>query len=230
MFEDILRRNLENHTPLKTREITERQPAPWITERVRETQRRRRTAEQKWHKSRTASDRQAYKQAMDSVKATIIKEKKSHFPSRIKSSRTSKGLYNYSVVNEVYGKLSSPVLPKGVPKKELPDRFSRYFSNKISKFRQELDHDAEDPGTELKVYLNSQVTYFETYKDITEQEVKNILTASPSKTCSLDPIPTKLLKTCLDSTLPEITNIFNQPLSTGVVPDSFKKAIVIPLF
>ncbi|GFR73882.1 reverse transcriptase [Elysia marginata] len=83
---------------------------------------------------------------MDLVKSTIRKEKKSHFASRIKNSGTSKGLY--SVVNEVCGKLSSPVLPKGVPKKELPDRFARYFSDKISKLRQELDHDAEDPSTE----------------------------------------------------------------------------------
>ncbi|GFR60824.1 hypothetical protein ElyMa_001832200, partial [Elysia marginata] len=34
MFEDILRRNLENHAPLKTRVITDRQPAPWITGKV----------------------------------------------------------------------------------------------------------------------------------------------------------------------------------------------------
>ncbi|GFS19395.1 reverse transcriptase-like protein [Elysia marginata] len=228
MFEDILRRNLENHAPLKTRETTDRQPAPRIKEKVRETQRRRRTAERKWHKSRTASDRQAYKQAMDSVKATIIKEKKSHFARGIKSSRTSKGLY--SVVNEVCRKLSSPVLPKGVPKKELPDRFSRYFSDKISKLRQELDHDAEDPSTETAESVPKfSGDTFRNFKEITEQEVKNILTASPSMICSLDPIPTKFLKTCLDSSLPEITNIFNQSLSTVVVPDSFKKAIVIPL-
>ncbi|GFS10099.1 hypothetical protein ElyMa_004799100 [Elysia marginata] len=133
-----------------------------------------------------------------------------------------------NVVNEVCGKLPSPVLPKGVPKKELPDRFSRYFSDKISKLRQELDHDAEDPGTETADSVPKfSGDIFRNFKEITAQEVKNILTASPSKTCSLDPIPTKLLKTCLDSTLPEITNIFIQSLSTGVVPDSFKKAIAI---
>ncbi|GFS02075.1 reverse transcriptase-like protein [Elysia marginata] len=115
-------------------------------------------------------------------------------------------------------------------KNYLSDRFARYFSDKISKLRQELDHDAEDPSTETAESVPKfSGDIFRNFKEITEQEVKNILTASPSKTCSLDPIPTKLLKTCLDSTVPEITNIFNQSLSTGVVPDSFKKAIVIPL-
>ncbi|GFR60826.1 hypothetical protein ElyMa_001832300 [Elysia marginata] len=108
--------------------------------------------------------------------------------------------------------------------------FFRYFSDKISTLRQELDHDAEDPGTETAESVPKfSGDTFRNFKEITEQEVKNILRASPSKTCSLDPIPTKLLKTCLESILPEITNIFNQSLSTGVVPDSFKKAIVIPL-
>jgi hypothetical protein len=45
----------------------------------------------------------------------------------------------------------------------------------------------------------------------------------------LFPLPTKLLKPCLDHMLPSITDIVNKSLSKQCVPVSFKQAIVRPL-
>jgi hypothetical protein len=53
--------------------------------------------------------------------------------------------------------------------------------------------------------------------------------ASPTKSCSLDPWPTALLKDCIDILLPSLTKLVNLSLSTGVFPNDFKKAIVTPL-
>lgn len=53
--------------------------------------------------------------------------------------------------------------------------------------------------------------------------------ASPTASCSLDPIPTNLLKVCLDELLPLLTTIVNKSLETGCFPDNFKKALVTPL-
>ena len=52
---------------------------------------------------------------------------------------------------------------------------------------------------------------------------------SPDKQCQLDPIPTSLVKKCVDILAPVITNIINLSMSTGTFPDSFKLAIVTPL-
>ena len=51
---------------------------------------------------------------------------------------------------------------------------------------------------------------------------------SPTKSCSLDPWPTFLVKECTDILLPSINRLVNCSLSEGVVPDEFKKAIVTP--
>ena len=48
------------------------------------------------------------------------------------------------------------------------------------------------------------------------------------KTCDLDPIPTSLLLECIDKIAPVLTDIVNDCLSTGSVPDSLKLAIVKP--
>ena len=50
-----------------------------------------------------------------------------------------------------------------------------------------------------------------------------------SKSCSLDPLPTFLLKDCVDILLPSLTKLVNASLSEGLFPDDFKKAIVTPL-
>ena len=54
--------------------------------------------------------------------------------------------------------------------------------------------------------------------------------SSSNGTCNLDPIPTTLLKSCIDSLIIPITNIVNKSLKEGVFPSAFKTAHVIPLF
>ena len=53
--------------------------------------------------------------------------------------------------------------------------------------------------------------------------------SSPNKSCELDPLPTTLLKVCLDTLLSPITNIVNASLYSGLFPDGFKQAQVNPL-
>ena len=52
---------------------------------------------------------------------------------------------------------------------------------------------------------------------------------SINKFCDLDPMPTVLLKACIDTLLGTITNIVNVSLRTGIFPDDFKQAHVNPL-
>ena len=52
---------------------------------------------------------------------------------------------------------------------------------------------------------------------------------SPTKSCSLDPWPTFLVKEYLDILLPLITKLVNFSLYEVVVPAAFKKAVFTPL-
>lgn len=53
--------------------------------------------------------------------------------------------------------------------------------------------------------------------------------AAPNKSCDLDPLPTWLLKACIDELVPIITRIINASLSSGSVPTPFKSAVIRPL-
>ena len=51
----------------------------------------------------------------------------------------------------------------------------------------------------------------------------------PKKSCDLDPIPISVLYDCLDEIIPTVTSIMNMSLSSGIVPQCFKHALVKPL-
>ena len=67
---------------------------------------------------------------------------------------------------------------------------------------------------------------FNAFMPVTEDEVYKCISESPTKSCSLDPIPTFLLKNYLDILLPSITKLVNYSIIDGSFPNSFKKAVV----
>ena len=60
-------------------------------------------------------------------------------------------------------------------------------------------------------------------------EVCKIVRESSNASCRLDPVPTWLVKTCLDVLTPPITEMFNLSLLSGCVPENWRTAVVIPL-
>ena len=67
--------------------------------------------------------------------------------------------------------------------------------------------------------VHSQLTSFE---PATTTEVRKIIMSSPSKSCDLDPLPTILLKACLDVLIKPITDTINASLCSCLFPEDFK--------
>ncbi len=78
----------------------------------------------------------------------------------------------------------------------------------------------------IEVPCDSQ---FSAFAPLSCDEVKKLIIRSPTKSCSLDPIPTSVMKQCLDLLLPVITAIINLSLSTGEFPSAYKLALITPL-
>ena len=74
--------------------------------------------------------------------------------------------------------------------------------------------------------VKSRMTSFE---PATADDVRKIMINSPSKRCDLDPIPTELLKSCLDVLFVPGTEMVNLSLISGLCPDIFKTSLVMPL-
>ena len=66
---------------------------------------------------------------------------------------------------------------------------------------------------------------FNAFMPVTEDEVYKCISESPTKSCSLDPIPTFLLKDCLDILLSSITKLVNHSLIEGSFPNLSKRRL-----
>ncbi|GFR70080.1 reverse transcriptase-like protein [Elysia marginata] len=118
---------------------------------------------------------------------------------------------------------SAVFLTKSTPMSP-PKEFAAFFHDKIDNLRQNLD--SYHVFNDRHIFQGSP---FNSFKPVTEDFVKQIISKSPSKSCELDPLPHSLLIACLDEILPSFTRIINNPLCNGQVPSSFKKALVKPL-
>jgi len=98
-----------------------------------------------------------------------------------------------------------------------------YFDNKVALIRASTDG-APSPNIEVR-----KVTPFNDIGTFTDDEVRRFIMKAPSKHCSLDPVPSSIVKQCSDILAPAIAAIANQSFKCGEFPDSCKHAIVKPL-
>ena len=63
---------------------------------------------------------------------------------------------------------------------------------------------------------------------VTQETVRTVILNSPPKSCSLDPLPTSLLKVFIEKISAPIASIVNLSLSSGDFPLSLKHGLVIP--
>ena len=80
------------------------------------------------------------------------------------------------------------------------------------------EHDPQFHGESLK-----------NFQTLSEEEVQKVISKSKTKSCSVDPIPTWLLKKCASEIIPCITTIINSSVTSGIMPTKYKSAVITPL-
>lgn len=126
------------------------------------------------------------------------------------------------------GERGEVILPTHTSAEHLANKFSDFFTSKIEKIRRSIGV-ANDITMAMDADTKFQGTVLNNFPPATQEEIKKLILEAPSKSCELDPLPTWLLKKCLDQLTPVITAIINKSLATSTVPTYFKKAIVRPL-
>ena len=67
------------------------------------------------------------------------------------------------------------------------------------------------------------------FRIVSQEEVRKIISSSPSKSCSLDPTPTSILKLCLAELIPVLMLVVNTSLESADFSPELKRAFVLPL-
>ena len=89
-----------------------------------------------------------------------------------------------------------------------------YFTEKISKIREELDIMETVTPSVKKMSTRRGNHGLDSFEPVTEAEVNKIHKNLSKKTSSLDVVPTLLIMECADSLTPAITSIVNYSLES----------------
>ena len=126
----------------------------------------------------------------------------------------------WNSINNIH-RIPPPALPEFTSVKSLCDHFSRYFVDKIETIRSKFPDKVQNIPQVQKPEIRSKMKVFER---ALEDEIKNLILSSSSRSCDLDPIPTSVLKNCLDILITPITDIINISMETSTFPQNLKEA------
>ena len=220
----MLGKCLDAHVPVQHKTMVVRPHVPWFNDFLKGLKRNRRKAERLWRSDK--ADHSVFKIARNTFCLKLHNSKVDYWSGEImEASGNQKKLF--SIIKSLCDDTRENPLPSHSSVAELANDFGNFFKSKIDNIRKQLD---TSPCTRAQSTPMTQPSAtFDSFVPLSEQEVRKLIMDSKSTTCDLDPIPTWLLKKCVDILLPVLTKMINLSLHCGVFPDEWKLALVIPL-
>jgi exonuclease III len=215
-YNSVLSSILDTHAPLRTRTIRIRPQTEWMSDDILTQKRIRRCHERMWRASKLTVHYQMYCTQRDKVNSMIQKARVKHFEAKVVASGNDQKALFKLVKTLTQSEDKKPCSLSS-------DAFSAFFASKIQKIRDNF------PQSDIPAEVCLTEASLSVFSTVSVDEVHKTVMRSPTKSCSLDPWPTWLLKQHLPNLLPAITRVINQSLTTGQVPESMKQALVTPL-
>ena len=216
---------LDQHAPIQEKMITIRNNTPWNNSDIKEAKTAKRRAEKKWRKTRSQVDFDNFKEKRNQYNKTLNNLRTQYLTKKIHENKgNSKALFK--IINSSLNRKAISPLPPHENEKTLATDFSKFFEEKIDKIKLKLKCTAAENKVETKTYIGVPLKNFQPFKN---EDIRKIITKMATKHCKLDPLPTWMVKECLNEFLPIITKIVNTSLQLGIVPDCHKHAIINPI-
>ena len=136
----------------------------------------------------------------------------------------------FKVVSELLD-TAGTTLPDSNNNQNLCDDFAKFFSDKITLIRENIQRRVQDVDSSVcEETARSTVQYtLGELAPTTEAELMRILTNSSDKTCCLDAILTNLIKKSVSLHIPYLVAIVNNSFKEGLFPSALRTAVVRPL-
>jgi hypothetical protein len=98
------------------------------------------------------------------------------------------------------------ILPSHHSEQQLSNTFGEFFMGKIEKIRNNVCASGDMENWDiLRADIEFEGVPLTNFSPASIDEIRKIIQKAPSKSCELEPIPTYLLKPCLDSIVHAIT-------------------------
>ena len=192
-----------------------------MTPDIMASKRHHRYLERVWRRNPTALNRTRLTRQTHFCNKQMSKAKSAHF-SKIIADHSGDHRSLWKAFNKILHRCPKVRLPDQTTIEALANTFSSFFINKISLIRSSFSSGA------CSDVLNPPVTgmVLQNLTYVTYDEVRRLVLSAPCKSSDLDPVPTSLVKDCIDILVTPIASIVNLSLSEGCFPSHFKSALV----
>ena len=204
-FSSVLSSLLDKHARLKTISCSFKSCKTFITDDIITEKRKRSKLETIYRKTKTSTNKDNFLAQAHIVKKLITKSRSSYFRTLISNCcKQPKKLW--SAFDALLSRKSPPCLPNCNSSSELASLFLNYFGDKIVMLCSKLENISSSHVSPHSL-PNVPPPLLCSFVPATTDEVKAAIFSSSNASCSLDAIPTPLMKSCLDSLLLPITTL-----------------------
>ena len=207
MYDRTLRDIAVQFAPERTVQSKLRPLSPWFDSECRAIRRNCRRLERLYRRTRSAADGQALT-AAQRHRSTVFKDKRDRYWSDRIADQTGSPVKLWNTMNAILQR-DKRTADDVAPTPHDADTFLRYFDEKVKSVR------AATASHPLPVFNSTAEVLLSTLRPCSEDEVRRLIAASPTKSCALDPIPTFLLNEMVDVLLPYVTEMINASLREG---------------
>ena len=214
-----------------------RKYCPWIDESTKLAVERKRMLHEIWKRTRKKEDHALYKKQSNYVVRVTKKRKQEYFKQQLRFAlgshdvwKSSKKLVNWPNTGPPTAlKINGELTANNQAMAQAQNDFFKTKTDNISEAIPETD---TDPLDFTKKFLsNKEVPEFNFHSVVSEYEVEKVIMGLKTSTATgHDDISTNALKMMIPSILTSLTYIINLSLHTGIFPEIWKLAKVMPLW
>nr|XP_058973916.1 uncharacterized protein LOC131800233 [Pocillopora verrucosa] len=219
LYNSELSRVLDKHTPLKSRMVTIRPAAPWFSEEIKLERRVRCRLERRWRRTRLPKDRLRLIEQNRIVDELLLSVRSQYYTKLIDDNCLNQGKL-FGIVGKLLHRSPAPQYPSCSSVADLGE--------KIITIRNDLESNPIQ-GTYLFNEATVATTRLHHLSCPSYSTLLQIVHPLASKSCELDPVPSRILLGCLDLLCPVIWKIVKLSLETSVMPTELKQAVIHPL-
>ena len=214
-YDGLMRSLVDKHAPFTSVRARRRQSAPWYDADCRAAKSRLRKVEKRYRRTHTAESAAEWRQQTQTVRSLFQSKYSAHWSNAFVSCKgDTRALWSH--VERLLHHHTSPSSSLTV------DDFANYFRTKVGNIRKSTS------GALQPVIALRSTDVLARFESVTVDEIIRLLGKSPSKQCSLDVIPTWLLKNAASQFAPLLCALCNSSLQSGKLPTSQKHALVYP--
>lgn len=202
-YNDILSSLFDQHAPVKEKWITLRPNAPWFNDELHSAKQEKRRAERRYVSTGLEIHKQIYSDCCKSYNKLLTSVKTDFYNTKISSVDQSQ---LFKLVSQFFHSNKNIPLPKHETLESLVDDFNNFFINKIENLRHEIDTPAVVTSSIDAIIKDTCSCSLTAFQRVSPKIVNQIIMASPTKPCPLDPIPSGIIKS-LKALLPTIQTL-----------------------